>query len=71
MYYKLPSSERGKPRNGSSLFSLHVARERGLSCPGTMPPAGLQPPSGAVVDASAATIILNLTAIGARTAEDP
>jgi hypothetical protein len=32
-----------------------------------MPPAGLQPPSGAVVDASAATIILNLTAIGART----
>jgi hypothetical protein len=43
MYYKLPSSERGKPRNGSSLFSLHVARERGLSCPGTMPPAGLQP----------------------------
>jgi hypothetical protein len=49
---------------------LIVAREA-LSCPGTMPPAGLQPPSGAVVDASAATIILNLTAIGARTAEDP
>ena len=33
----------------------------------TMPPAGLQPPSGDVVDASAAAIMLNLAAIGVRT----
>ena len=33
----------------------------------TMSPAGLQPPSGDVVDASAAAIMLNLAAIGVRT----
>ena len=32
-----------------------------------MSPAGLQPPSGDVVDASAAAIMLNLAAIGVRT----
>ena len=52
------------PRVGAlSCFSSRGATE---ACPalGRMPPAGPQPPSGAVVDASTAFVALNLLAIG-------
>lgn len=56
----------GQAREGVGAAPFPVSSRASEACPalGRMPPAGLQPPSGAVVDASTAFVALNLLAIG-------